>query len=41
MLGTDLAMFPSHHGGFNGGDGPYAGKPAEFAAKPREGLGAG
>ncbi len=40
MLGTDLAMFPSHHGGFNGGDGPYAGKPAEFAARLREVLAA-
>ena len=38
MLGTELAMFPSHHGGFNGGDGPYAGKPAEFAARLREVL---
>jgi pimeloyl-ACP methyl ester carboxylesterase len=36
LLGTELAIFPSHHGGFNGGDGPYAGKPAEFAAKLRE-----
>ncbi len=41
LLGTDLAMFPSHHGGFNGGDGPYAGKPAEFAARLREVLAAG
>lgn len=41
LLGTDLAMFPSHHGGFNGGDGPYAGKPAEFAATLREVLAAG
>jgi pimeloyl-ACP methyl ester carboxylesterase len=41
ILGTDLTMFPSHHGGFNGGDGPYAGKPAEFAARLREVLAAG
>jgi hypothetical protein len=41
ILGTDLTMFPSHHGGFNGGDGPYAGKPAEFAAKLREVLAGG
>ncbi|HEY3338206.1 MAG TPA: alpha/beta hydrolase [Propionicimonas sp.] len=38
ILGTELAMFPSHHGGFNGGEGPYAGKPVEFAAKLREVL---
>ena len=31
-------MFPSHHGGFLGGDSGYAGKPAEFAAKLREVL---
>ena len=37
-LGQDVAVFPSHHGGFNGGDGPYAGKPAEFAARLREVL---
>lgn len=41
LLGTELAMFPSHHGGFNGGEGPYAGKPAEFAARLREVLSAG
>ncbi len=41
ILGIDLTMFPSHHGGFNGGDGPYAGKPAEFAARLREVLAAG
>jgi pimeloyl-ACP methyl ester carboxylesterase len=41
LLGTELVMFPSHHGGFNGGEGPYAGKPAEFAAKLREVLAAG
>ena len=40
-LGTELAMFPSHHGGFNGGEGPYAGKPAEFAARLREILAGG
>jgi pimeloyl-ACP methyl ester carboxylesterase len=38
-LGTELAMFPSHHGGFNGGEGPYAGKPAPFAARLHELLG--
>ncbi|MCA0293702.1 MAG: alpha/beta hydrolase [Actinobacteria bacterium] len=37
-LGTDLVMFPSHHGGFVGGDGPYAGQPEAFAARLREVL---
>ena len=37
-LGTEPVVFPSHHGGFVGGDGPWAGKPAEFAAKLREVL---
>jgi pimeloyl-ACP methyl ester carboxylesterase len=39
LLGLSATVFPSHHGGFNGGDGPYAGKPAEFAARLREVLG--
>jgi pimeloyl-ACP methyl ester carboxylesterase len=38
ILGTELVMFPSHHGGFVGGEGPFAGKPEEFAAKLREVL---
>lgn len=38
LLGTELAMFPSHHGGFSGGDGPYAGQPEAFAARLREVL---
>ncbi|HEY6874853.1 MAG TPA: alpha/beta hydrolase [Candidatus Dormibacteraeota bacterium] len=37
-LGQQATVFPSHHGGFNGGDGPYAGKPEEFARKLREVL---
>ncbi|HEY3522870.1 MAG TPA: alpha/beta fold hydrolase [Candidatus Limnocylindrales bacterium] len=37
-LGTDVEIFPSHHGGFVGGDGAWAGKPAEFAMKLREVL---
>lgn len=37
-LGLEAVVFPSHHGGFVGGDGPYAGKPAEFAARLREVL---
>ncbi|MEV4141187.1 alpha/beta hydrolase [Dactylosporangium sp. NPDC049742] len=38
LLGQETTVFPSHHGGFIGGDHPYAGKPAEFAAKLREVL---
>jgi pimeloyl-ACP methyl ester carboxylesterase len=37
-LGQDAVVFPSHHGGFVGGDGPYAGKPAEFAVTLHEVL---
>jgi pimeloyl-ACP methyl ester carboxylesterase len=40
-LGTTPVMFPSHHGGFVGGDGPWAGKPDAFAAKLHEVLAAG
>ncbi|HEY0373157.1 MAG TPA: alpha/beta hydrolase [Amnibacterium sp.] len=35
LLGQETVVFPSHHGGFLGGDGPYAGKPAEFAERLR------
>jgi pimeloyl-ACP methyl ester carboxylesterase len=38
LLGQDAVVFPSHHGGFVGGDSGYAGKPAEFAARLREVL---
>jgi pimeloyl-ACP methyl ester carboxylesterase len=38
LLNTELVMFPSHHGGFVGGDGGYAGQPEAFAAKLREVL---
>jgi len=38
-LGQQVTVFPSHHGGFVGGDTPYAGKPEAFAAKLREVLG--
>jgi pimeloyl-ACP methyl ester carboxylesterase len=31
LLGQQPTVFPSHHGGFVGGDTPYAGKPEEFA----------
>jgi len=36
LLGQPAAVFPSHHGGFVGGDHPYAGQPEAFAAKLRE-----
>ena len=37
-LGLEATIFPSHHGGFVGGDTPFAGKPAEFADKLRDVL---
>ena len=33
LLGQQATVFPSHHGGFVGGDTPYAGKPEAFARK--------
>jgi pimeloyl-ACP methyl ester carboxylesterase len=41
LLGQQATVFPSHHGGFIGGDSPYAGRPEEFARKLREVLDAG
>jgi pimeloyl-ACP methyl ester carboxylesterase len=38
-LGQEATAFPSHHGGFVGGDSPYAGKPEAFARRLREVLG--
>jgi pimeloyl-ACP methyl ester carboxylesterase len=38
QLGQEVTVFPSHHGGFMGGEHGYAGKPEEFAAKLREVL---
>ena len=38
LLGQEATVFPSHHGGFLGGEHGYAGKPEEFAAKLREVL---
>ena len=38
-LGQEAAVFPSHHGGFLGGESGYAGKPEEFATRLREILG--
>jgi pimeloyl-ACP methyl ester carboxylesterase len=37
-LGKTPVVFPSHHGGFVGGEGGWAGKPEAFAAKLREVL---
>jgi pimeloyl-ACP methyl ester carboxylesterase len=37
-LGQEATVFPSHHGGFVGGDSGYSGKPEEFARKLREVL---
>ncbi|MFC4020344.1 alpha/beta fold hydrolase [Micromonospora sp. GCM10011542] len=41
LLGQQVTVFPSHHGGFLGGEFGYAGKPEEFAARLREVLAAG
>ncbi|WP_341718126.1 alpha/beta hydrolase [Micromonospora sp. FIMYZ51] len=41
LLGQEAVVFPSHHGGFLGGQFGYAGKPEEFAARLREVLAAG
>jgi pimeloyl-ACP methyl ester carboxylesterase len=38
LLGQEPTVFPSHHGGFLGGDHGYAGRPEEFAARLREVL---
>ena len=37
-LGTEPTIFPSHHGGFLGGEHGWAGEPEAFAAKLREVL---
>lgn len=34
-LGQEATVFPSHHGGFMGGEFGYAGQPEAFAAKLR------
>jgi pimeloyl-ACP methyl ester carboxylesterase len=39
LLGQEPVVFPSHHGGFMGGEFGYAGKPEEFGVKLREVLG--
>jgi pimeloyl-ACP methyl ester carboxylesterase len=40
-LGREAIVFPSHHGGFVGGEGGWAGQPEAFAAKLHEVLDAG
>ena len=37
-LGTEVVVFPSHHGGFLGGEYGWPGQPEAFAAKLREVL---
>jgi pimeloyl-ACP methyl ester carboxylesterase len=39
LLGQRATVFPSHHGGFLGGEFGYAGQPEAFAVKLREVLG--
>ena len=38
LLGQEATVFPSHHGGFIGGESGYAGQPEAFAAKLRDVL---
>ena len=38
LLGQTATVFPSHHGGFLGGESGYAGQPEAFARKLREVL---
>lgn len=38
QLGQEATVFPSHHGGFMGGEFGYAGQPEAFAARLREVL---
>jgi pimeloyl-ACP methyl ester carboxylesterase len=39
LLGQQATVFPSHHGGFLGGESGYAGQPDAFARRLREVLG--
>ena len=41
LLGQQATVFPSHHGGFLGGEYGYAGQPEAFARKLRDVLGDG
>jgi hypothetical protein len=38
LLGQEATVFPSHHGGFMGGEFGYAGQPEAFARRLREVL---
>jgi hypothetical protein len=38
LLGQQATVFPSHHGGFVGGESPYAGQPEAFGRKLRDVL---
>jgi hypothetical protein len=38
LLGQQATVFPSHHGGFLGGESEYAGQPEAFARKLRDVL---
>jgi pimeloyl-ACP methyl ester carboxylesterase len=38
LLGQEVTIFPSHHGGFMGGEFGYAGQPHAFATRLREVL---
>jgi hypothetical protein len=38
LLGQRATVFPSHHGGFLGGEFGYAGQPEPFARKLRDVL---
>ena len=38
LLGQQATVFPSHHGGFLGGDSGYPGQPEAFARKLRDVL---
>ena len=40
LLGQQATLFPSHHGGFLGGESGYAGQPENFARKLHEVLAA-
>jgi hypothetical protein len=33
LLGQQVTVFPSHHGGFVGGESPHPGQPEAFAHK--------
>jgi hypothetical protein len=39
LLGQQATVFPSHHGGFLGGESGYPGRPEAFARTLREVLG--